>query len=106
VREAWEGSLTQSAAHVVGPLFSPEVLLGAALWAVAAAVLPWIVRGASAALDIVAATVWSAALLSAVPVVRAAASGHAVHATPRGAVLGAVLGGVIAVAARALRGPV
>jgi hypothetical protein len=69
-------------------------------------VLPWIVRGASAAIDIVAATAWSAALLSAVPVVRAVAAGHAVQASPRGAVLGAVLGGVIAVAARALRGPV
>jgi eukaryotic-like serine/threonine-protein kinase len=105
-RFTWEGSLTQSAVHVVGPMFSAEVLLGAALWAAAAAVLPWIVRGASAALDIVAATVWSAALVSAVPVVRAAATGHAAHASPRGAILGAVLGGVVAVAARALRGPV
>ena len=32
----WEGSLGSSAAHVVGPLLTPGVLLGALLWAVAA----------------------------------------------------------------------
>jgi hypothetical protein len=31
---------------------------------------------------------------------------HASYPSPRGAVLGAILGGVVAVAARALRGPV
>jgi hypothetical protein len=79
------------------------VLLGALLWALAATVLPWIVRGSSAALDIVAATVWSAALVSAAPMLDA---GLSAHASPRGAVLGGVLGGILAVAARALRGPV
>jgi len=33
-------------------------------------------------------------------------SAHAAHPSPRGAVLGAILGGAIAVAARALRGPI
>jgi hypothetical protein len=33
-------------------------------------------------------------------------SAHAAHPSPHGLVLGAVLGGMLAVAARALRGPV
>jgi hypothetical protein len=105
-RAAWEGSLNTTAAHVVGPALSLGVLFGALLWGAAAMVLPWIVRGRSAAADVVAATVWSAALAAAAPVAAAGLTGHAAHPSPHGAVLGAVLGGVIAVASRALRGPV
>jgi hypothetical protein len=64
------------------------------------------VRGAHAALDVIAAVVWSAALCSAAPALDSGLRGAASHASPRGAVLGAVLGGLVAVAARALRGPV
>jgi eukaryotic-like serine/threonine-protein kinase len=68
--------------------------------------LPWLVRGRRAALDVLAVTVWSAALVSAAAVLDSGLSAHAVHPAPRGAVLGAVLGGVFAVGVRALRGPV
>jgi hypothetical protein len=105
-RTAWEGSLSTAAVHVVGPLLSLGVLLGAALWAGGALLLPLLVRGRNAALDVVAVTVWSAALAAAVPVLDAAVQGHAAQADPRGALVGAVLGGALAVAARALRGPV
>jgi serine/threonine protein kinase len=105
-RAAWEGSLDAAAVHVIGPLFSLGVLLGAALWAGAAVLLPLLVRGRNAALDVVAATVWSAALAATAPVLDASVQGHAVQADPRGAIVGAVLGGALAVAARALRGPV
>ena len=105
-RTAWEGSVTTAAMHVVGPLLSLGVLLGAALWAGGAVLLPLLVRGRNAVLDIAAATVWSAALAVAAPVLDASVQGHAVQASPRGALAGAVLGGALAVAARALRGPV
>jgi hypothetical protein len=105
-RAAWEGSLSITAAHVIAPLLTLGVLLGALLWALGAAVLPWIVRGRSAALDVVAVTVWSAALVVAAPALDAGLSAHAAHPSPRGAVLGALLGAIVAVAARALRGPV
>jgi hypothetical protein len=82
------------------------VLLGAALWGVGAMLLPVLVRGRSAALDVVAATTWSAAIASAAPMLDRGLPLGAVHASPRGAILGAVFGGVLAVAARALRGPV
>ena len=102
-RTIWEHSLASSATHVVGPLLGLAALLGAALWAVGAVVLPWIVRGRRAGLDVVAATVWSCALVTLAP---ALDGGLSAHPSPRGLVLGAILGGAIAVGARALRGPV
>jgi hypothetical protein len=105
-RAVWESSLGSSATHVLAPMFSFGVLLGACLWAAGAAVLPLLVRGRRAALDVVAVTMWSAALAAAAPLLDGGLAGGATHASPRGAVLGAVLGAVFAVAARALRGPV
>jgi hypothetical protein len=105
-RAVWEGSLSSAAAHVVSPMLSLGVLLGASLWAAGAVGLPWLVRGRSAARDAVAATAWSAALVAAAPALDSGLSAHAVHASPRGAILGAVFGGALAVAGRALRGPV
>jgi eukaryotic-like serine/threonine-protein kinase len=105
-RGVWEGSVSSAATHVVGPMLSPGVLLGAALWAAGAMSLPWLVRGHSAALDVVAATMWSAVIVTAAPLLDSGSAGHAAHASPRGALLGAIFGGVLAVAARALRGPV
>jgi hypothetical protein len=105
-RSGWERSLDGAAVHVIGPLFSVGLLLGAALWACGAMLLPLIVRGRNAALDAVAAIVWSALLVAAAPLLDSGLSAHAAHASPRGAILGGVLGGALAVAARALRGPV
>jgi hypothetical protein len=76
------------------------------LWAFAAMILPWIVRGRNVALDVVAVTIWSAALAATAPLLDGGLAGHALHPGPRGATLGAVLGGVLALTARALRGPV
>jgi eukaryotic-like serine/threonine-protein kinase len=105
-RAVWEGSLSSAATHVVGPSLSLGVLYGAAVWAAAAVLLPWVVRGRSAVLDVVGATAWSVALLLACTPRFLGLAAHVSSATPRGAVLGALLGGAVAVAARALRGPV
>jgi eukaryotic-like serine/threonine-protein kinase len=105
-RASWEGALDGTAVHVIGPLLSLGVLLGAALWASAAVLLPLIVRGRNAALDAVATVVWSALLVALAPLLDGGLAAHASHASPRGAIVGALLGGALAVAARALRGPV
>ncbi|HEX3910915.1 MAG TPA: serine/threonine-protein kinase [Solirubrobacteraceae bacterium] len=102
----WEGSLSSTTVHVLAPLLSLGLLLGAALWAGAAVLLPLIVRGRSAAVDAVAAVVWSAALAAATPALAGGLARHAAHPSPRGLIVGAVLGGALALAARALRGPV
>jgi len=100
----WEESLTQAATHVVAPAFSVAVLLGALLWAGAALVLPWIVRGREPLLDAIAAGLWALALVLFGPMLDAGLSAGT-HAQPRGAVLGALLGASIALVGRALRGP-
>ena len=91
---------------MLAPQLAAGVLLGALLWGAGALVLPWIVRGRSAALDIAAAIVWSAALAAAAPALDRGLGPQAAYSGPRGAVLGAILGAMIAVAGRALRGPV
>jgi eukaryotic-like serine/threonine-protein kinase len=105
-RAAWESSLDVAARHVIAPTFTVELLLGAAVWALASAILPWLVRGRGAALDVAAAIVWTIALLAAVPLLERALPAHASQPSPRGALLGAVLGCAVAICARALRGPV
>jgi hypothetical protein len=105
-RAAWEASLSSAATHVVGPSLGLGVLYGAAVWATAAVLLPWVVRGRSAVLDALAASAWSLALLLACAPHLAGYTVSVVTATPRGAVLGTIFGGAFAVAARALRGPV
>ena len=106
LRPVWEGSLQSAATHVIGPLLTVGVLAGALLWGVGAALLPVFVRGRSAALDVFGATLWSVALFVAAPRLDSGLDAAIAHPTPRGAVLGAVLGAMIAIAARALRGPV
>jgi tRNA A-37 threonylcarbamoyl transferase component Bud32 len=101
----WQGSAPDAIRHVLRPLLSSGVLACAGLWALGAAVLPWLVRGRSAALDLTAATLWAAALAAG-----AGAIGHALgpgvvpQPDPRGVALGAAAGVLIAVAARAIGG--
>jgi hypothetical protein len=104
-RSAWEGSLSSTAVHVIAPSLSLSVLSAAGIWALGALVLPWMVRGRRAALDLLAALAWSAALTAAT---YALASGLSTHLLPgpRGALAGASVGAALAVGARALRGPV
>ncbi len=102
---AWEGSAADAVTRVLRPLLDSGVLACAGLWAVGAAILPWLVRGRHAALDLVAATLWAAALAAG-----AGALGHALgpgvvpDPDPRGVALGAAASVLIAVAARAIRG--
>jgi hypothetical protein len=105
-RTTWETSFAKAATQVVGATLTVELLLGAAVWALASVVLPWMVRGRSAALDVAAAVVWTTALLAAVPLLERTLLAHVSQPSPRGELLGAVLGCAIAVCARALRGPV
>jgi serine/threonine protein kinase len=104
-RGAWESSLAPAVTHVVFASVTFELLLGAAVWALAATVLPWIVRGRSATLDVLGALGWTIALLAATPLLERALLSNAGQTSPRGALLGGALGGVLAVSSRALRGP-
>ena len=59
----WQGSVGGALHHALIPLCSdPRLLAGAGLWALSAAVLPWIVRGPLGPERAIAAAVWAAAL--------------------------------------------
>jgi hypothetical protein len=105
-REAWEASPGGTASHVIAGVLTPQLAIGALVWAAAAILLPWIVRGRSAGLDVLLAIVWTVALLGGAPLIERAVLADAAHASPRGALLGAMLGCVLAICARALRGPI
>jgi hypothetical protein len=87
---AWAGSAARAYHDVLRPMLGTGVLAPALVWAAAAVVLPWLVRGRSPALDVVRAVVWSATLVSATGAVTTLAAGTSKHGTPRGAVLGAL----------------
>jgi hypothetical protein len=77
---------------IVAIVTSPAIaLLG--VWAAAAAVLPYLVRGRLLVADIVLATAWAAGV--------AAATQAALGAAPRGLIVGAIAAAVIAVIPRA-----
>lgn len=106
---AWRDSLTRTAEHVVAPTVTLGLLLGAALWALAAAALPLLVRGYSAKRDALGAIAWAVVLAAATPLALAVGtsrSGGSGEATPRGLLLGTACGAALAIAARALRGGV
>ncbi len=102
-----------STAHALTHLLSVALLLGAALWALAAVALPWMVRGRSAILDTLAAILWAVALVAGWAGIgwagiqfRGFPLTHATLPSPHDVILSAALGALLAVAARALRGPV
>jgi len=99
-RGEWQASALDGIRDAVWPLLTAGGLAYAALFAVAAAVLPLLVRGRSAAIDLVAATAWAATLAAATS---ALAQAQAL-ASPRGLVAAAIVAGLGAVAARAVGG--
>jgi hypothetical protein len=101
----WADSPQHAVSDVLGPLVRSGALACAALWAAGAAVLPWLVRGRSAALDLVAATLWAAGLAAGAGAIGQTLHGAVPQPDARGAVLGAAAGVLLAVGARAVRRP-
>lgn len=97
-RPDWESSLSGTA-HAIGPLLSPAMLAGAALWALGAALAPWLVRRRGVAIDLPLAGLWSAAMLAG-PALLAGIlqTGSSAPAPPASAIVGAVLGALLLVA--------
>ena len=95
--DATTGTAVQGALSISAETLSDTVTAGLplllAVWAIAAAVLPWIVRGRSLALDVVVATSWSACLAAST----AALARWLELPEPRGLVAGAIVAGVVAV---------
>jgi len=93
----WVGSAYDTVHHVLGPLVSAGVLAPAAIWALGAAILPWLTGGRWFALDVVRVLIWTAAVVGATGAALAAAGGQGLPSAPT-AVLGAVAAGLVALA--------
>jgi hypothetical protein len=96
-RPSFDGALGITAGDVIGPAVSSGALLLAAIWAGAALVLPWIVRGRSLASDIVAASAWSAGTAATTIALGEALGDRVGPGAPYGLVPGALVAGVLAV---------
>ena len=97
--ERWQHHVRPAVDDVLPALLDARTLALAGAFAVAAALLPWLVRGHRAAPDAVAATAWAAGL--------AAATQAALAPTePRGLVAGAIVAGALALVLRAARRPI
>jgi hypothetical protein len=97
------GSARAAAEDVLAPLLSHGALALGAVWALAALVLPWMVRGRSAGADAAGAAAWATGLAAGTAAVAGLLpwEGHppAVH----NLVGSAVVAGILAVLARAVR---
>jgi len=96
----WDDSVSGAIDHALRPLLSSGMLAAALLWAAGAALLPWLVRGRNAALDLVAGVVWAALLAAGASAIGQSLGSKVPSSDPRGAALGAAAAVLVAVAAR------
>ena len=101
-RAAWEGSLADAAEAGLLPLVSTPALAPLVVWAAFALILPLAVRGRSLALDLLRGGLWAAALVTAHRGLGELLAAEVELSEPRGAVVGALLGLAVAIAARAV----
>jgi hypothetical protein len=98
-RAEWEHSFRDAASDALYPLLSSPATAPILIWVGLAIVLRFVVRGRSLGLDLVAAGAWAAALVSAHAVAADLVASSVELDQARGAVGGAILAVVVAVAA-------
>ncbi len=96
----WMASPAPAVHDLIWPLLSSGALLAAAVWALAAVALPWLLRGRSLVLDAVAAVSWAALVCAATIAVLHAGRDLG---TPPSAALGAAVSVAVALAPSILR---
>jgi hypothetical protein len=82
---------------VLSPTVSSGALLIAVVWALFAVILPWLVRGRFLTVDVVAATAWAGSLAATTAALGEWLGTRVEQPEPRGLILGAIAGGVIAI---------
>jgi eukaryotic-like serine/threonine-protein kinase len=88
----WDRDAGRALTRAAWPLVTSGAVLLAVLWALAAVLLPWIVRGRSLVLDLVMGTTWAAGFAAAT----AALGERVTGAEPPGVVAGALAAGGLA----------
>ena len=104
-RPTWETSFTGAAQDAIYPALAGPALAPLAVWAGFAVMLPLLVRGRGLALDLLGAGIWAAGLVAAHAGLAGMLSASVERSEARGAVVGALLGGLAAVAAAAFAPP-
>jgi hypothetical protein len=96
-QSVWAPSPYETLHHVFGPLLSAGILAPAAVWALAAAVLPRMTSTRSLPVQVILVTTWTATTASATTVLLKAGHGGAL-VNPGDALLGALAAAVVALA--------
>ena len=99
---AWMPSLQQTVDHVLAPLVSTPMVACALVWAAAAVVLPLLTERRRFPVAVVLVTVWSAIVVSAIATFLGVNHSRGAG-MPATAVLGAIVGAIVALAPAALR---
>jgi hypothetical protein len=94
----WMSSPTTTVDNLLGPLVSSGVLAPALVWALAAVVLPWLVRGGSLLLDALRVVAWAAIVVAGTGAAIAAVHGSDVMGAPPSALIGAAAAAAVALA--------
>jgi hypothetical protein len=94
----WMSSPSDTVTHLLAPLASSGVLAPAAVWAVGAVTLPWLVRRRSLALDAVRVLAWAAIVVSCTGAAIAAVHGSDAVGAPPSALIGAAAAVAVALA--------
>jgi len=105
-RASFDGAPGITAGDVIAPAVASGALLLGAIWAAAALVLPWLVRGRSLSSDIVAATGWTAGIAATTAALGEALGGRVGQSAPHALLPGAVAAAALALALAHLRRPV
>ena len=100
---AWESSLPSALTDAVPPFLSTPALVPALAWALFAALLPLAVRGRSPKLDLARGAVWAGGLVAALLGLGVLLASGGAGLDARGAVVGPIVGLVLAVAAAGVR---
>jgi serine/threonine protein kinase len=98
----WADSLYETVHHLLATFVNTGVLAPAAVWALAAIVLPWLVRERSPTLDVVRVVVWSALVVSGTAATMDAVLGSDRVSVAPSATLGAVAAAAVALAPLAI----
>jgi hypothetical protein len=101
-RGDWEGSVRDAASDALYPLLTSPATAPILIWVALAVVLPFVVRGRSVGLDLLGASAWAAALVAAHTGVADLVASSVELDQARGAVGGAILAVLVAVAAAAV----
>ncbi len=101
--QRWDGSATGAITGAITPLITSGALIFSLVWALAAVVLPFFMRGRSWLPAVAGALAWAACLGVGTQLLGRAVEGVIPGSEPRGLIVGSGVGAVVALAAWAMR---